>query len=132
MKNAMCFARISMFAVFFWFGFLKVIGVSPAHDLVIDLLDKTLPFIPDNPFVIFLGVWEALVGVLFLFKKTTKWAFYLLVVQMFTTFGPLVFLLETSWQTNFLVPTLVGQYILKNLILLALGWLIYLLWREEK
>jgi uncharacterized membrane protein YphA (DoxX/SURF4 family) len=125
------FARIAMAIVFFWFGILKVIGVSPANGLVEALLDKTLPFIPFEGFIIFLGIWEALIGLLFLFPKLTKWAFILLVVQMFTTFGPLLFLPEASWQKFLLVPTLEGQYILKNVVLIALGSMIYTLHKMD-
>jgi hypothetical protein len=37
---------------------------------------------------------------------------------MFTTFGPLVLLTEETWQ-SFLVPTLEGQYIIKNLVIIS-------------
>jgi uncharacterized membrane protein YkgB len=117
--------RIAIFIVFFWFGLIKLFDLSPANELVEDLLSKTLPFIGFSEFIIFLGLWEALIGILFLFKKTTKFAFILMLVQMFTTFGPLIFLPEATWQ-SFMVPTLVGQYIIKNLVLVALGYIIFL------
>lgn len=117
-------ARIALATVFFWFGILKVFNVSPAADLVHELLEKTLPFIPYAFFIIFLGVWEALIGVLFLFPKLTHWAFGLMLIQMVTTFGPLFFLTQVTWQAP-LVPTMEGQYIFKNLILLALGYCVF-------
>ncbi|MEP7127332.1 MAG: hypothetical protein ABI729_00635, partial [Chitinophagales bacterium] len=40
--------------------------------------------------------------------------------HMITTFGPLILLPEYTWKA-FLVPTLAGHYIIKNLILIALG-----------
>lgn len=115
-------SRTAIFVVFFWFGLLKVLGVSPAAELVQHLLQMTLPFIPFEGFLIFLGVWEMAIGVLFLFPKLTKVAFWLMMVQMFTTFGPLLFLANETWQTFLLVPNLEGQYILKNFVLLALGY----------
>lgn len=117
--------RLSMGVVFIWFGLLKIIGVSPANDLVRALLEKTLPFIPFSGFIVFLGMWEALIGLLFLFPKLTKWAFLLLIAQMITTLGPLVLLPDMAWQQFLLVPTLEGQYILKNLVLISLGAMLY-------
>lgn len=122
--------RISLAIVFFWFGILKVFGVSPANGIVGELLAITLPFISFDFFIIFLGIWEAAIGILFLFPKCTKWAFILMAIQMFTTFGPMVLLPAIGWQMP-MVPTLEGQYILKNVVLVALGWMIYHDWKEK-
>src|SRR5437870_1293922 len=113
MKNnfryAEWFGRISITIVFFWFGILKIVNLSPASQLVNDLLQKTLPFIPFTFFMVFLGLWEALIGILFLFPRATRVAFVLMCLQMFTTFGPLIFLPDATWKTFLLVPTLEGQ-----------------------
>lgn len=118
-------ARIALAVVFVWFGVLKILGVSPANGLVHDLLAITLPFIPYSGFIIFLGIWEAGIGILFLFPKLTRWAFWIMLAQMITTFGPLLFLPDATWQTFLLVPTIEGQYIIKNLVLLSLALIIY-------
>ncbi len=112
--------RAALFVVYFWFGLLKVLQVSPAEGLVDSLLVQTLPFIPEASFVIGLGVFEIIVALLFLSPKLTRLAILFLVLHMFTTFLPLVLLPAMVWQ-SFGVPTLVGQYILKNVIILALA-----------
>jgi len=38
-------ARFSLFIVFFYFGFLKVIGLSPVNPLVEALFQKTISFL---------------------------------------------------------------------------------------
>ena len=38
-------ARAAIFIVYFWFGILKLLDLSPASPLVQSLLEKTLPFI---------------------------------------------------------------------------------------
>ena len=124
--------RISLAIVFIWFGTLKIIGLSPANELVQTLLESTLPFIPFSKFIIFLGIWEALIGLLFLFPKITKIAFYLFILQMITTFGPLLIIPETVWQQFLLVPNIVGQYILKNISLIALGLIIHTQYQQSK
>lgn len=117
-------SRIALFIIFFWFGFIKILGQSPANGLVESLLEKTMPFIPSTEFILFLGVWEAAIGVLFLFPKITKIAFWIMAVQMCTTFGPLLLLPDATWQ-SFAIPTLEGQYIIKNLALIAIGITVY-------
>jgi hypothetical protein len=42
----------------------------------------------------------------------------LLFIHMIMTFLPLIFLPSTTW-SGFLVPTLEGQYIIKNLVIIA-------------
>ena len=113
-------ARIALFIVFFWFGILKVLGYSPANALVSSLLEKTLPFITFNQFIILFGIFECIIGILFLIKGAERVVMPLLVIHMITTFMPLIFLTQTTWQA-FLVPTLEGQYIIKNLVIIALG-----------
>lgn len=117
--------RIALAVIFIWFGVLKIFGVSPANQLVHDLLVVTLPFISYSGFIIFLGIWEAGIGVLFLFPKLTRWAFWIMIAQMCTTLGPLVFLPDATWQTFLLVPTMEGQYIIKNLALLSVAITVY-------
>lgn len=112
-------ARFALFTVFFWFGFLKVLGTSPAHPLVADLLRKTLPFISLEQFMIFFGIYEMAIGIIFLIPKLERLAMALLLPHIVTTFLPLVLLPSVVWQ-GFLTPTLEGQYIIKNLAIIAL------------
>lgn len=111
-------ARFGLFIVFFWFGLLKVIGLSPASGLVQRLFEDTIPFMSFDTFLIMFGIFECIIGILFLIKGFERVVIPLLFIHMITTFGPLVFLKEETWQ-SFLVPTLEGQYIIKNVVLIA-------------
>jgi len=114
-------ARVVLFVVFFYFGFLKVVGLSPADPLVASLLEKTLFFIPFESFSVFLGLFEMCIGILFLIPGgIVRVTFLLLVIQMSTTFLPLVMLPDMTWR-SLGVPTLEGQYIIKNLVIIALA-----------
>ena len=113
-------ARFSLFVVFFWFGLLKVIGLSPASDLVQHLFENTIPFMSFHNFFIAFGLFECLIGILFLIKGAERIVIPLLFVHMVTTFGPLLLLPTETWQ-RFMVPTLEGQYIIKNLVIIATG-----------
>jgi hypothetical protein len=113
------FIRWTLFIIYFWFGVLKLFGQSPANPLVSDLLARTLPFISFSTFIILLGLFEILIGLLFLFPRLTKIAKILFTIHMVVVFMPLILLPQVAW-SGFLVPTLEGQYIIKNLALIAL------------
>lgn len=114
------FARIALFIVFFWFGLLKVLDTSPANELVASLLRETMPFITAEQFILGLGIYEMVIGIAFLLPRLERLAIALLVPHMITTVMPLFLLPSATWQ-NPLVPTLEGQYIIKNLALIALA-----------
>lgn len=111
-------ARIGLFVIFFWFGLLKVIGLSPATMLVQDLFVNTIPFMPFPTFLVLFGLFEMLIGVLFLIRGLERIAILLLFIHMITTLMPLVLIPQETWSAMF-VPTLEGQYIIKNLALIA-------------
>lgn len=117
---AMPLSRLALFIVFFWFGLLKVLGYSPAEGLVKDLLAHTIPFMSPETFVVCFGLFEMLIGLLFLFKGYVRVVIPLLLLHMVTTFMPLIFLPSVTWQAVF-VPTLEGQYIIKNVVIIAVA-----------
>lgn len=117
-KGTVPFARFALFVVYFWFGILKVVGESPANPLVSDLLGKTMPFMTFDTFIVLFGLFEVLIGILFLFPRFTKFSIFLLCIHMITTVMPLFVLTGVTWSKPF-VPTLEGQYIIKNLLIIA-------------
>ncbi len=123
-QTSVLLSRISLFVIYFWFGILKVFGLSPASGLVEELFSKTLAHIPlinliaPNFFVIVFGIFEVLIGIIFIIPGKEKWASRLFYAHIITTGLPLFFLTNSVWQ-RLLVPTLEGQYIIKNLALIA-------------
>lgn len=111
-------ARIGLFVVFFWFGLLKLLGPSPASGLVQQLYHQTIPFVDFHIFYIGFALLECVIGILFLIKGMERIVLPLLLIHMLATFLPLFMLPEATWQMPF-VPTLEGQYIIKNLVVVA-------------
>ena len=110
--------RIPLFVIFFWFGLLKVIELSPAQGLIIDTV-YWMPFLSPEDWVIVIGYWEMLIGLFFSGKKN-HFLHMLLLLQMSGTFMPLVLLPSVTFQnSNVLLPTLEGQYIIKNIIIIT-------------
>ncbi|MEX2054710.1 MAG: hypothetical protein WD972_00875 [Candidatus Andersenbacteria bacterium] len=114
------FSRVALFVVYFWFGLLKIVAESPANPLVASLLERTLPFVSFDQFILFLGLFEMIIGVAFLIPGLERLAVVLLIPHMITTTMPLILLPAIAWQAP-LVPTLEGQYIIKNLLIIALA-----------
>jgi uncharacterized membrane protein YkgB len=114
------FARMALFIVFFWFGILKVFGLSPANPLVANLLNRTMPFIDFAQFIVLFGLFEMAIGILCLIPRLVRMSMLLLAIHMATTIMPLVLLPEVAWAQPF-VPTLEGQYIIKNLAIIAVA-----------
>ena len=107
--------RISLAIVFIWFGALKIVGNSPA----IELVTRTVYWFDPGWFVPVLGWWEVLIGVCMLWRPMIRASIALLALQMPGTFLPLVLLPKVCFAVVPWVPTLEGQYIIKNLVLIA-------------
>lgn len=117
--------RVSLFIIYFWFGLLKLISKSPAEALVTNLHRITVShFIRINCFLFLLGGMECVIGILWLVPKITKLTLIFFLSQMIATFLPLFILRDQTWN-DFLVLSLSGQYILKNIVLIACALTIY-------
>ncbi len=119
-KMEMPIARFAIFAVYFWFGLLKLLGLSPATPLVYALFEKMISVMPFAAFYGPFAIFEIAIGVLFLVRGLERVAICLLVLHLATTILPLILLPHIAWQA-FLVPTLEGQYIIKNILIAALA-----------
>lgn len=121
--HSLSFARFALFVVFFWFGILKVVAESPANPLVSELLGKTMPFMSFDLFILLLGIFEVVIGISFLFPKFLKFSITFLAIHILTTLMPLILLPAVTW-TSMFVPTLEGQYIIKNILIIALAMIL--------
>lgn len=112
--------RISTGIIFFWFGILKAFGVSPAESLVEDTINW-LPLLKGSEWVVIVDWWEVAIGLLFFSEKTIRIAIALLATQMVGTLLPLFIFPEITFQEGRLpyAPTLEGQYIIKNLLIIS-------------
>ncbi len=125
--------RISLGVIFIWFGILKPIGISAAQPLV-EATVGWMPFLSPSEWVSVIGWWEVIIGVAFFFKSTTRIAIALLGMQMVGTFLPLVVLPEITFQAGRIPygPTMEGQYIIKNLLIISAALVIGGTVREER
>jgi len=116
-------SRIALGVVFLWFGVLKFVpGLSAADELATKTI-STLTFGLIGPEVSrpILAIWESLIGVGLLSGVFLRATLLLLVLQMLGTVTPLVLFPAETWKHIPFVPTLEGQYIVKNIVLIAAG-----------
>jgi uncharacterized membrane protein YphA (DoxX/SURF4 family) len=113
-------SRIALFIIFFYFGILKLIGVSPADDLARALVDKVVGLTYFHELFIMLALFECVIGILFLIPKYTRIAVLLLFIHLPVVMSPLLLTPHEVWRSLF-VPNLEGQYIIKNVALVVLG-----------
>jgi putative oxidoreductase len=115
---AILIIRISLGIVFVWFGLLKVVGVSP----VFDLASHVVYWLPAELFVPLLGIWEIAIGVGLLLGKALRVILSLLFLQLAGTFLVLIILPGAAFQGgNPLFLTTEGEFVIKNLVLIAAG-----------
>ena len=115
--------RMSVGVVFFWFGFLKFFpGLSPAEGLATKTLEVlSFGMVQPRVAVIVLAAWECAVGlglILSVFLRTTL---LLLWLQMAGTIAPMLLFPHEVFSHFPYAPTLEGQYIIKNLVLVSAG-----------
>ncbi len=110
--------RSALGFTFIWFGALKIVGLSPVAGLVA----KTAYWIRPELFVPFLGVWEVAVGLGLLFGVGLRLILFLFWLQMAGTLLVLVLHPGLSFQSgNPLLLTMTGEFVIKNLVLIAAG-----------
>jgi putative oxidoreductase len=113
--------RYALATVFIWFGALKVIGRSPVADLVAD----TITFIPGSLIVPAMGVVEVVIGVGLLVGIGLRAVLLVFLAQMLGTFLVLVTQPAESFQDgNPLLLTTVGEFVIKNIVLISAGLVI--------
>ncbi len=112
--------RASLGIIFVWFGILKPFGISAAEPLVLATV-KWLPVLDPHGWLVVIGWWEVVIGVSFLFRKTVRLAIALLALQMGGTLMPLFLLPDVTFQAGRVpfAPTMEGQYIIKNLLIIS-------------
>ena len=113
--------RVALGIVFLWFGVLKFFpDLSPAESLAARTIEQlTFGAIGPDVALPILATWETLIGLGLIVGRWLRAVLFLLAVQLVGTFTPLVLFPNETFSVFPLVPTLEGQYIIKNVVLVA-------------
>ncbi|MDH6180980.1 putative oxidoreductase [Microbacteriaceae bacterium SG_E_30_P1] len=107
--------RIALGVVYLWFGVLKVIGATPVGDLVAAMM----PFLPANVAVTGMGIVEVILGGLLIAGVLVPWVAAVQIAHLLGTFAVFVIYPAVVFTGNPLFVTFEGEFIAKNLVLIA-------------
>lgn len=120
-KNGFSLLRISIGIVFLWYGIQKFFpGMSSAEELASRTIEiMTFGLVKQVVSIPFLAAWEVFLGISFITGLFMRIAIPLLFLQMIGTFMPLFLFPSETFVSIPFVPTLVGQYIFKNIVVIT-------------
>ncbi|MBZ0304632.1 MAG: hypothetical protein K8I82_01065 [Anaerolineae bacterium] len=113
---------VSMGIIFVWFGALKLdMGLSPAEPLI----RETISFLPIKFFLPILAIWEMVIGLGFLTGQFKRATILLLLAQMGGAMSPIILAPDRIFNTFPYSFTLEGQYVVKDIVLISVGIVIW-------
>jgi len=124
--HGVTFTRVALGVVFLWFGVLKFFpGMSPAEGLAADtILKLTGGQVPASVSLPVLALWETVIGVGLVLGRFLRITLLLLFLQIPGTVTPLFLFPAATFLHVPYAPTLEGQYIIKNLVLVAAAFVV--------
>ena len=120
-RHGITLTRVALGVVFLWFGAIKFVpGWSPAADLAARTIEQiTFGIVTPEIGLPLLAAWESLIGIGLLLGRFLRLTLLLLFVQMPGTMLPLILFPSETFTAFPHAPTMEGQYIIKNLVLIA-------------
>jgi uncharacterized membrane protein YkgB len=121
-RYSVALLRVSLGLVFLGFGVLKFVpGLSPAEELAEETVSGlTFGLIQSSLGLVLVATLESAIGLCLLTGRFLRLGLALLGIAMVGILSPLV-LFPTELFTRPFGPTLEGQYVLKDVVLLAAG-----------
>lgn len=125
-RHGILLLRLSLGIIFFWFGALKFFpDLSPAQDLAARTIETlTFGLVKANLSLPALAAWECLIGLGLISGRFMRITILLLMAQMLGTITPIFLFPHEVFTRIPYAPTLEGQYIIKNMILISAGLVI--------
>lgn len=127
-RNSVSLVRMSLGFVFLAFGLLKFFpDVSPAEAIAIRTTDAlTLGIVEGDVARLFVAAIETAIGLSLLTGRYLRAGIALLGIAMVGVLSPLVLFPGDLFSREYNAPTLEGQYVVKDIVLLAAGLIVVL------
>lgn len=109
--------RLSLAAIFFWFGMLKLAGVSP----VVSLLRSALPFLAGSPYIEMIGLAEIVIAIGLVTERFSDQAAALMILLLFCTLSVAIIAPTLVFAQAFPLLTMDGEFLAKNFVLITAG-----------
>ena len=119
--------RLSLGIIYLWFGVLKFFpDLSPAQQIAIDTIERlSFRLISGTTGLLLLAIWEVLLGLGLILGFRHRFLVFMLFIHLLGTFSPLFLFPTLSFQSYPYGFTLLGQYIVKNLVFVAVAWILW-------
>src|SRR6266849_1766545 len=117
----------SLGIVYLWFGALKLAHLSP----VLELIRRTSPLLATAPFFNVLALSELVLGAMLLAGVWKRWTAASAMMHLIGTFSVVFSSPQTAFQPSFPILTMEGEFVVKNLVLLAAAGTLWLLAGER-
>ncbi|WP_097866133.1 DUF417 domain-containing protein [Streptomyces sp. rh34] len=120
--HALALLRLTVGIVFLGFGVLKLFpSASPAEQMAVDAATKmTLGLVPETVLLLSLAALETAIGIgLITGGRLLRPALVAFFLHMGGVFSTLFLLPDAMWQPHSPAPTMEGQYVVKNVVLVA-------------
>lgn len=112
--------RLAIGLVFVWFGLLKVLGFESATSIIAETVYLGTPETTSR----LLGLWEVAIGVCLVVYPLARLGVALLAIRLPGTLLALILKADVCWTETPLVPTIQGQYLIKDAILFSAAMII--------
>lgn len=109
------FERWALGILFAWFGLLKIFDQVTATSIIA----KSVYWFDASLVVPVLGWWEVLIGLCLVIPNAQRLAIFLLAIRLPGTFLALYYHAHECFESNIFIPTIQGQYLLKELAIVG-------------
>ena len=116
-KYGFLLLRLTLGSTFLWFGLLKLFGVSPVQTIIYTAMPSFVSTFP--LFFLGLALFEVVIGVGFFTRRFAPYAATLMIVHLIV--ATLSVLVTQGFSPSFPLLTLEGEFVVKNLVLIAAG-----------
>ena len=126
-KTKLRVLAITIGLIFFYFGILKLFpNASPAESIGTNTVSMlSLNLLSNKVCIYSLAILELLIALSLITGKFFKWGVVIGIGHLLFTFTPAIFFPDQVFNDPFFTPTLLGQYIFKNVILISALWVLY-------
>lgn len=113
--------------IFFYFGILKFFpSYSPAEDLGVSTIEALFAgFFSAKISIVLLAILEVSIGICLMANLFIRTIVITSLAHLVLTFTPFLLFPEQTFAGSFITPSLLGQYIFKNIIIIAALFAIY-------
>ena len=122
-SHSLWLLRVSLGAIFLFFGALKFVpDLSPAQDLVVRTTEVlSFGLVPAGLGIVLIAALECTIGLGLISGRFLRLTLVLLGFQMIGAMSPLFLFAGDLFGGPFHAPTLLGQYVIKDVVLISAG-----------